>query len=182
MFLNENIQFFFFLPQAISEIESDTSPFKHRSYNWRGKTWRFVLNISIKRVWMFLWWLHTSLFLCNNVLKSLVWPLTHWVPVLPSYRKNSRLICRANKLTGFYMRATLALNGLSTALGTPGLNITTGHRKMSHKKSNMSDKSCFPRHSSLAGAKLKKLYKLPTFWNSETFCKHSSFLLRCYER
>ena len=38
MFLNENIQFFFFLPQAISEIESDTSPFKHRSYNWRGKT------------------------------------------------------------------------------------------------------------------------------------------------
>ena len=38
MFLNENIQFFFFLPQTISDIVSDISPFKHRSYNWRGKT------------------------------------------------------------------------------------------------------------------------------------------------
>ena len=38
MFLNENIQFFFFLPQTISDIVSDISPFKHRPYNWRGKT------------------------------------------------------------------------------------------------------------------------------------------------
>ena len=144
MFLNENIQFFFFLPQTISDIVSDISPFKHRSYNWRGKTWRFVLKISIKRVWMFLWWLHTSLFLCSNVLKSLVWPLTDFKCQCCPHIETSRLICRANQLTGFYMRATMALNGLSTTLGTPGLNITTGHRKMSHKKSNISDKSCFP--------------------------------------
>ena len=33
------------------------------------------------------------------------------MPVLPSYR-NHQLICRANQLTGFYIRATPALNGL----------------------------------------------------------------------
>ena len=41
--------------------------------------------------------------------------LTHKEPVLPSYRNQStsQLICTANQLTGFYMRATLALNGLN---------------------------------------------------------------------
>ena len=39
--------------------------------------------------------------------------LTHYMPVLPSYRNQSiELICSANQLTGFYMRATLAFNGL----------------------------------------------------------------------
>ena len=33
------------------------------------------------------------------------------MPVLPSY-SNQSIICCANQLTGFYMRATLALNGL----------------------------------------------------------------------
>ena len=32
----------------------------------------FALKISIKRAWMLLCWLHTSLFFCNNFLKSLV--------------------------------------------------------------------------------------------------------------
>ena len=34
------------------------------------------------------------------------------MPVLPSYR-NQSLICIANQLTGFYMRATLAFNGFT---------------------------------------------------------------------
>ena len=38
--------------------------------------------------------------------------LTHSVPVLPSY-ETSQLKCCANRFTCFYMRATLALNGLS---------------------------------------------------------------------
>ena len=38
--------------------------------------------------------------------------LTHEVSVLPSYR-TSQLICTANQLTGFYMRATLAVNELN---------------------------------------------------------------------
>ena len=50
------------------------------------------------------------------------------MPVLPSYRnqsidlhphiETSQLICCANQLTGFYMRATLALNGLTIAFQT----------------------------------------------------------------
>ena len=36
------------------------------------------------------------------------------MPVLPSYRNQSTdLLCCANQLTGFFMRATLAFNGLS---------------------------------------------------------------------
>ena len=33
--------------------------------------------------------------------------------VLPSYIETSQLICKANHLTGFYWRATLAFNGLT---------------------------------------------------------------------
>ena len=57
-----------------------------------------------------------------------IW-LTHWVPVLPSYRNHFNFlkhliikklnnilklnyICCTNQLTGFYMRAALTLNGL----------------------------------------------------------------------
>ena len=32
--------------------------------------------------------------------------------------ETSQLICCANQLTGFYMRATLALNGLNTIIAT----------------------------------------------------------------
>ena len=35
-----------------------------------------ILKISIKSVWMFLWWLQTSLLFCNNVSKSLSWSLS----------------------------------------------------------------------------------------------------------
>ena len=38
------------------------------------------------------------------------------MPALPSYRNQSidlQLICTANQLTGFFMSATLALNGLN---------------------------------------------------------------------
>ena len=53
----------------------------------------------------------------------LVWPagLTHRVPVLPSYRPQSVDLCTANQLTGFCMRATLALNRLNTSLIYGGL-------------------------------------------------------------
>ena len=37
--------------------------------------------------------------------------LTHQMPVLP-HIETSQLICTADQLTGFYMRATLAFNGL----------------------------------------------------------------------
>ena len=36
------------------------------------------------------------------------------MPVLPSHIETSQLICYANQLTGFYMMATLAFNGLNT--------------------------------------------------------------------
>ena len=41
--------------------------------------------------------------------------LTHSVPVLP-HIETSQLICTANQLTSFYMRATLAPNGLISNL------------------------------------------------------------------
>ena len=37
------------------------------------------------------------------------------MPVFP-YLETSQLICTANQLTGFYLRATVALNGLMTQL------------------------------------------------------------------
>ena len=45
------------------------------------------------------------------------------MPVLPSYRNQS--ICFANQLTGFYMSATLAFNGLYCY----ALNISLNTRK-----------------------------------------------------
>ena len=39
------------------------------------------------------------------------------MPVLPSYRNQS--ICCANQMTGFYIRATLAFNGLIESLLSP---------------------------------------------------------------
>ena len=45
------------------------------------------------------------------------------MPVLPSYRETSQLICMANQLTGFYKRATLAPNGLSWNLVSRAFRI-----------------------------------------------------------
>ena len=45
------------------------------------------------------------------------------MPVLPSYREISQLICMTNQLTGFYKRATLAPNGLSWNLVSRAFRI-----------------------------------------------------------
>ena len=45
------------------------------------------------------------------------------MPVLPSYRETSQLICMANQLTGFYKRETLAPNGLSWNLVSRAFRI-----------------------------------------------------------
>ena len=55
----------------------------------------------------------TGLFLCPSETSENQW-LTHKVPVMPSYRNQP--LDLVNQLTGFYMRATLALIGL-TLLG-----------------------------------------------------------------
>ena len=76
LFLNQYIQFFLCLkPLKIFGVVSDISLFKHRFHNRRSKT-IFYFEISIKRVWMFLWWLHRSLFFlqqCFEVTRMVIY-------------------------------------------------------------------------------------------------------------
>ena len=58
---------------------------------------------------------------------------------MPPHIETSQLICCANQLTSFYMRATLAFNGLSTKLSSTNQIQKKGEKLQKKKSWEMSE-------------------------------------------